>query len=219
MNKTARHAHDRISARSGLPRHMVHVLERKARGIDPALEHYMPVKSGRDTLGYAVFGVYNGRPTMKTFLGPHMRPKGQAMKEFRVKSADMIKTGMFDLGVVDAMEKIALSEATMQAVAKARGVPVGYLKQLAKFRAESASMGGQKDLLKRLSSEPRSRALRYSGAFRQRRNASAWDEAAGKLQHGVGRTYFARWLKNKPKARRDYAQFASEMRAKGDSPS
>lgn len=108
MIKEARHAHERITSRTNMPRHMVHVLERRAKGLKPGSEYYMPLRRGRDTLGYAVFGVYGGRPTMKTVLAPHMRPSGTEMGEFQVKTSDMIKHGsLFELGVRDAMEKQA----------------------------------------------------------------------------------------------------------------
>jgi hypothetical protein len=86
----------------------VNVLERKAKGLKPGAEYYMPLKRGQDTLGFAVFGVYRGRPTMKTVLAPHMTPRGKAMGDFQMKTGDMIKEGAFALGVADAMEKLAL---------------------------------------------------------------------------------------------------------------
>ena len=108
MIKEARHAHERMTGRTSMPRHMVNVLERKAKGLKPGAEYYMPLKRGQDTLGFAVFGVYGGRPTMKTVLAPHMTPRGKAMKEFQVKTGDMIKEGgLFAAGVTDARKKMA----------------------------------------------------------------------------------------------------------------
>lgn len=116
MLKEARHAHDRMSERTNLSPGLVRVLERRYRGLQPGREYYAPIVRGSTTLGFAVFGVYAGRATVKTILSPHMTPRGERLKEFQV---DKIA---FNVGARDGMMKAAKLTVGQQALGVIGGI-------------------------------------------------------------------------------------------------
>lgn len=131
--------------RTGLSPGLVRVMERKFKGLPPGKEYFVPLQHGRNTVGYAVFGVYGGRPTMKTVLGPHMRPNGTELEGFQVKTGDMMKYA-FELGAAAGMEKSAkysrLVGAGIGAAAGAgAGAAVGRKKNRRRNMAVGALLG------------------------------------------------------------------------------
>ena len=102
--KTARHAHDRLTERTSLPRQTIDLLEKalkaKPRATMPK-EFHVPLLQGGNVRGYAAikrFGV-NGAPTISTVLAPHMSPSGKRLFQFDATQNRLMDKTAWYLGV------------------------------------------------------------------------------------------------------------------------
>ena len=89
------------------------------------------------------------------------------------KEKSMNKSAAFSAGVVDVLEKTAISKEVVKRTAKARGVPEGYLRQIAKLRSSRAGRS------------------KIPTAVAQRHNARSGSVT------GVGKKYLESWNSNK----------------------
>jgi hypothetical protein len=85
MVKLARHAHDRLEARTGLKRSVVDVLEKALRAKPTSTlpqKFHVPLYQHGTVKGYAAVSQFGGKPTITTVLSPHMQPQGKRMFSF-----------------------------------------------------------------------------------------------------------------------------------------